>query len=109
MDFVERGDLDGEDLHRYLEDLLYSYRNNQIDAAVLGCTHYPFAREQIQKVLGNQVKIFDGGEGTAREMRRRLEEKGLLREEERVGSVTFQNSLADDSKIDLCRRLLQNG
>lgn len=55
------------------------------------------------------MKIFDGGEGTAREMRRRLEEKGLLREEERVGSVTFQNSLADDSKIDLCRRLLQNG
>ena len=26
MDFIERGDLDGEDLHKYLEDLLYSYR-----------------------------------------------------------------------------------
>ena len=107
MDFVERGDLDGEDLHRYLEDLLYSYRNNQIDAAVLGCTHYPFAREQIQRVLGDQVQIFDGGEGTAREMRRRLAEKGLLREEERRGNIVFQNSLADDTKIALCRRLLQ--
>ena len=102
MDFVERGDLDGEDLHRYLEDLLYSYRNNQIDAPVLGCT-----REQIQRVLGDQVQIFDGGEGTAREMRRRLAEKGLLREEERRGNIVFQNSLADDTKIALCRRLLQ--
>ena len=35
MDFIERGDLDGEDLHKYLEDLLYSYRENQVDAAVL--------------------------------------------------------------------------
>lgn len=108
MDFVERGDLDGEDLCRYLEDLLYSYRNNQIDAAVLGCTHYPFARKQIQKVLGSKVQIFDGGEGTAREMRRRLDEKGLLREEEHVGNIVFQNSLADDTKIALCRRLLQS-
>ena len=81
--------------------------HNQIDAAVLGCTHYPFAREQIQRVLGDRVQIFDGGEGTAREMRRRLAEKGLLREEERRGNIVFQNSLADDTKIALCRRLLQ--
>lgn len=29
MDFIERGDLDGEDLHKYLEDLLYSYRETR--------------------------------------------------------------------------------
>ena len=80
MDFIERGDLDGEDLHKYLEDLLYSYRENQVDAAVLGCTHYPFARKQIQQVLGENVKIFDGGEGTAREMKKKTAgERSALR------------------------------
>lgn len=106
MDFIERGDLDGEDLHKYLEDLLYSYSDNQVDAAVLGCTHYPFARKQIQRVLGDKVKIFDGGEGTAREMRRRLEEKGLLRGEPKQGAIVFENSLEDGDKVELCRRLL---
>lgn len=106
MDFIERGDLDGEDLHKYLQDLLYSYSNNHVDAAVLGCTHYPFARKQIQQVLGDKVRIFDGGEGTAREMRRRLEEKGLLRHEQRKGEILFENSLTDERKVDLCRRLL---
>lgn len=106
MDFVERGDLDGEDLHKYLNELLYSYRDHKVDAAVLGCTHYPFARAQIQNVLGSFVRIFDGGEGTAREMKRRLSESGLLRGEERKGTIRFENSLSDDRKIELCKMLL---
>ena len=111
MDFIERGDLDGEDLYRYLEDLLYSYRGNRIDAAVLGCTHYPFARKQIQQVLGDRVKIFDGGEGTAREMRRRLKESGLLLDisgkiPDARQQVCFENSLNDGKKIELCKKLL---
>lgn len=106
MDFIERGNLDGEDLHGYLLDLLYSYTQNRVDAAVLGCTHYPFVRPQIQRVLGEKVRIFDGGEGTAREMRRRLEEKNLLRGEERTGEIIFENSLEDGSKTALCQRLL---
>lgn len=106
MDFIERGDLDGEDLHSYLKDLLYSYSDNQVDAAVLGCTHYPFVKRQIQRVLGDRVKIFDGGEGTAREMRRRLGEKGLLQSSDRHGVIKFENSLTDSGRIELCRRLL---
>ena len=82
------------------------YRENQVDAAVLGCTHYPFARKQIQQVLGENVKIFDGGEGTAREMKRRLQEKDLLCGRQKRGQVVFENSLTDDSKIELCKKLL---
>lgn len=107
MDFIERGDLDGEDLHKYLQDLLYSYGDNQVDAAVLGCTHYPFAKRQIQRVLGDRVRIFDGGEGTAREMRRRLAEQGLLRQERRQGRIRIENSLLDGTKIELCQYLLK--
>lgn len=107
MDFIERGDLDGADLYSYLQDLLYSYSDNQVDAAVLGCTHYPFVRKQIQKVLGDQVRIFDGGEGTAREMRRRLGEKGLLRNSDRHGFITFENSLTDAGRVELCQKLLE--
>lgn len=109
MDFIERGDLDGEDLRKYLQDLLYLYTDNRVDAAVLGCTHYPFARKQIQEVLGDKVRIFDGGAGTAREMRRRLAEKGLLRETGYEGHVTYQNSLPGTEKIELCQRLAELG
>lgn len=106
MEFIEHGDLNGEDLHEYLTELLLPYSSGQIDAVVLGCTHYPFVRPQIQRVLGTRVQIFDGGAGTAREMQRRLRVSGLLREEERKGEVIIENSLDGGEREALCRRLL---
>lgn len=108
MNFVERGDLDGEDLMRYLNELLFEYQKNPVDAVVLGCTHYPFVRNAIAKVLGEKVKIFDGGEGTAREMKRRLKEAGLLTAQETSGTVIFDNSLEGsekEEKMELCETL----
>lgn len=105
MDFVERGDLQGEDLAEYLKELLSEYKEHPVDAVVLGCTHYPFARELIVQTLGETVLIFDGGEGTAREMHRRLEESGLLCERQERGRVEFLNSLDSEEKIELCRKL----
>lgn len=106
MDFVERGDLHSDKFSKYLAELLYEYRTRKVDAAVLGCTHYPFARDLIQEILGKDVVIFDGGEGTAREMSRRLTEAGLANPSQEKGTVIFENSSKDEQKIKLCRYLL---
>lgn len=106
MDFVERGDLHSNDLRKYLEELLYEYREHPVDAAVLGCTHYPFAKDMIQDILGPDVVIFDGGEGTARQMKRLLGEADLLNPSNEKGTVTFLNSLEDKKKLELCEWLL---
>lgn len=110
MEYVERGDLDGEDLRKYLTELFWSVDHEPIDAIVLGCTHYPFARAMICQVVGETVRIYDGGPGTAREMRRRLQEAGLLNDSEGKGKVIFQNSYTDsDAKKreqELCKKLL---
>ena len=106
MNFVERGDLNGGDLQAYLKELLYEFQEQKIDAVVLGCTHYPFVREMIQRTLGDGVKIFDGGEGTAREMKRRLKEADLLNDKEEAGAIEFRNSLPESDRIELCKKLL---
>ena len=106
MDYVERGDLHSNDFRKYLEELLYEYRTYKVDAAVLGCTHYPFAKELIQEILGKEVMIFDGGEGTAREMKRRLKAAGLMTPSLEKGTVVFENSSGDECKIELCKKLL---
>lgn len=106
MDFVERGDLNSNDFRKYLEELLYEYRTRKVDAAVLGCTHYPFAKELIQEILGEEVAIFDGGEGTARELRRRLKVTKLVNPSTEKGTICFENSNEDDEKIKLCKKLL---
>lgn len=106
MEFVEAGNTDGEDLRDFLEDLLAPYLRD-IDSIVLGCTHYPFVQRVIQDIAGERVRIFDGGVGTAREMRRRLELAGLRTARAKKGTVLFENSLATEEEIELSRFLFQ--
>lgn len=44
----------------------------EVDCLVLGCTHYPFARPQLQALLPAGVQIIDNGEPVARQTRRVL-------------------------------------
>ncbi|MCR5099536.1 MAG: glutamate racemase [Lachnospiraceae bacterium] len=109
MEFVERGELDSPDLRKFLMELLAVYRvggSHQVDAVVLGCTHYPFVAQVIGEVLGDGVEIFDGSYGTAKELKRRLSEAGLANPAEHSGSVTFENSAPTKERMALCEKLM---
>ena len=103
VEFIESGDFDSEAEIAYLEEILSPYRGNKVDAVVLGCTHFPFARKNIQRILGDEVLVFDGGLGAARQTRRVLEGKGLLNGKEVGGTVTFLNSIPE--KIEIAEKL----
>lgn len=107
MEYVERDHLEGEDLQKYLTELFWSVDHEPMDAIVLGCTHYPFARTAIEQVVGRRVKIYDGGLGTAREMKRRLQEAGLLIGNRENGRVIFENSFSDPDKKNRERKLCE--
>ena len=85
----------------YLQALLAPYVG-RVDALVLGCTHYPFVLPQIRQVLGD-VPVFDGRAGTARQLKRRLEEEHLLRRSG-TGSVTLESSA--EQALPLAQTLL---
>lgn len=98
VEHIEAGDLDSPQLLSLLETILGPYAG-RLDTLVLGCTHYPFAAGAIQRILGPQVTLLDGGEGTARETHRRLEAAGLLAPETAQGQVTLLNSSQDPQMI----------
>jgi len=106
MEYVEEGRLEDPSLEPFLMDLLSKHLANPPKAVVLGCTHYPFVKNHVQNILGDSVAIFDGSEGTARELKRRITEAGLLRTDDHEGNVTFQTSAGGREKIDLCHKLL---
>ena len=103
---VERGLADSPESETLLRELFAPYQG-KLDALVLGCTHYPFAAGAISRVLGEGVALLDGGEGTARETRRRLAAADLL--ENGTGEVILTNSLPDESVLELSRTLLEGG
>ncbi len=98
--YVERGEIETEEATEYLERILEPYADNKVDAVVLGCTHFPFARKQIQKILGEEVLVFEGSMGAAKQCQRLLEERNLLNSSDTEGMISFENS--DESKIEQC-------
>ena len=103
VELIEQGRGNSAEAEILLRSLLKDYIGN-IDALVLGCTHYPFAAEAISRVLGEQVALLDGGDGTARETKRRLALAGLLNDG--YGEIVIENSSADPKIIELAYRLL---
>jgi len=103
VELVEAGKCNSGEAVALMEQLLGPYVG-KIDALVLGCTHYPFMKKAMRKVLGDGVELLDGGEGTARETRRRLAEAGLLNDG--PGELIVENSSGDAEKIALTHRLL---
>ncbi len=100
--FIESGNLDSEEEIAYLEEILAPYAG-KVDAVVLGCTHFPFARKCILKILGENVLVFEGGKGAASYCKTCLGEKGLLNDEGREGIISFENS--DENKIEISKRM----
>ena len=61
--------------------------------------------DTIKKLMPS-IEIFDGGLGTARHLKRCLEERGILSTKETAGTVRIENSLDDEKIIELSRKLL---
>ena len=103
VELIEQGRAGAPETEELLRRILTPYIG-KLDALVLGCTHYPFAAGAISRVLGSGVTLLDGGEGTARETRRRLEAADLL--ENGDGEVVITNSRDDPEMIRLSYQLL---
>lgn len=56
---VRYGDLDMSPLLQYLAEMLFKYKG--VSRVILGCSHYPYCKKQIRKILGN-VEFLDGNE-----------------------------------------------
>jgi glutamate racemase len=74
---IERAEWD-TGVPEILPRLLAPFKRAEIDALVLGCSHYPIIREQIQREMGVDVTVLDSGTAIARQVQRVLERESLL-------------------------------
>ena len=56
----------------------FGNQSGQIDTLVLGCTHYPFAMNELRGLVGPNVQIVETGAPVARHTHKVLTDQGLL-------------------------------
>jgi glutamate racemase len=83
VDQIELGDLEAPAIGAMLERYIAPLLDQGADTLVLGCTHYPFVKNGIERVLRDHARtdvlLIDTGDAVARQLVRLLEAAGLLR------------------------------
>ena len=106
VEYVESGDLKGKDVREYLENKFANYKREDISSVVLGCTHYPFVKDIIKDIVGKDIPVIDGGLGTSKELKRKLEELDMLTDSTDKGNIELYNSSNDKKMIEISKKLL---
>lgn len=74
---IEAGEFETPRTEAMLRGWLEPLLAKNIDALVLGCTHYPIVRPLIERIVGPDVRVIDPSPAIARQVQRVLERDGI--------------------------------
>ena len=103
---IEAGKLEDPKTKAVLVEALTPMLAVGIDTVVMGCTHYPFVIPLIEAITGPSVRTIDPAPAVARQARRLLVQRGLLKPSGDKGSVNFYTSGDPKAFAELLPRLL---
>ncbi len=105
---IETGQANGEETLELLAKHLEPIQDAGADTLVLGCTHYPFLRRAIRKLLGDSIILIDTSDAVVRQLKRQLKLQGKSIENNRHGNVTFISSKDEVSLSTMARELMHS-
>ncbi|MEQ6123552.1 glutamate racemase [Pseudotenacibaculum sp. MALMAid0570] len=105
VDLIENGQIDSPEMNALLETYLQPMMHQNVDALVLGCTHYPYLIPQIRLILGESIKIIDSGLAVARQTKHILQQQGLL-QTQTIAKTSHQFYINKEASV--LHRLLNN-
>ncbi len=88
-----------ETLPTYFENLLKPIDCKKIEVVVLGCTHYPLIKEEIEKAIGHKVIFIDGSDGISKRVRQLLVENNLKNPQITQGKLSFVLTNPNTKKV----------
>jgi len=108
---IESGHITTSDTEQLLRQVLDPMLAVGVDTLVLGCTHYPFVRPLIERIVeedapGIAVTIIDPAPAVARQTGHVLAKRELLVPASRSGSVRLFTSAKSQILTDLNQQLL---
>lgn len=95
---VEEGEPDSPVAISLLEKYLSPIKNSGADYLVLACTHYPFLKREIKKIVGPRIKLLDSGKAIARRTDFLLKTGNIKNKQKKVGE-TYYFTTGDPTKF----------
>lgn len=107
VEAVEAGQADSPATVEILKHAVEPMLEQGADALVLGCTHFPFLRPALEKIVQGRMHLIDSGEAVARQTVRVLEGNNLLNHQTRPGHLTCFTSADPALSREVISKLLK--
>lgn len=102
VEVIEKEGPDALAVDEKLKTLVAPYECKNIHRLVLGCTHYVLIRHKWQQLMGDQVQLIDGNQGTLRQVVRLLKGDEAFRE----SRVTLMTSSKNVETLQHMKQIL---
>lgn len=97
VELVEQSMEQSAEADRQVERVIAPLIERGVDQIILGCTHYPFLLQSIEKVIrGRGVSVINPAEAVALRAADILQKEGILSENSSCGTITFTSSLSEE-------------
>ncbi len=106
---AEEGWISNGVAYAVLEKYLAPMKRVNVDVLILGCTHYPFFKKVIKRIMGNSVKLVDPGQETAKEIIPLLKKFGFSNEKNKKPSRHYIVTDAKERFLKIGKKFLGNG
>ncbi|QFG47648.1 hypothetical protein LH506_08740 [Lapidilactobacillus dextrinicus] len=105
-DLIEGGTENITQIKSYLTKLLTFPQREQVDAIVLGCTHYPFIAKLIQQQFAQSPEIYTG---LGNNLKHQLAKRHLLQTDQVKQNIEFMSSKHEPAELTLYQQLFDYG
>lgn len=102
---IEAGKIHSTEMANALDECVSPILAQGCDQVVLGCTHYPFLRQQLSAKLTKQITVIDTSAAVAKQTQAVLMQHKLNSDKTRVGKIEFFSSDRTDKASAICSQL----
>ena len=85
---------------------LYELKDKNIDSLVLGCTHYPLLKGAISEVMGNDIKLVNPAEETAKDLNNILERDNIFKNDGKYGIYEYYVSGIPENFANIAKEFI---
>ena len=103
---IEAGQANSAETLELLARHLQAIQDAGADTLVLGCTHYPFLRKAIRKLLGESITLIDTSEAVVRQLKRQMEANSIPQVNDQIRALTFVSSKDERSLLSMAHDLI---
>lgn len=77
VELIEKNKINSPEMYQLIQRYADEIIKENLDCIVLGCTHYPYIKNILRKLLPKAIHIIDSGEAVARQTRLLLSDNNL--------------------------------